>query len=376
MRIGIEAQRIFRRKRHGMDIVALETIRHLQALDTENEYFIFVKPDLDREVIQPSKNMHIIELKGFTYADWEQIALPMACKKYKIDVLHCTSNTAPIFCPVPLVITLHDVIYLEKENLNKGSLYQTLGSLYRRWIVPIVAKKAKHIITVSNYERDTILSTLHLPSDRVSTIYNGASDYFTINPSQEQLDALRAHYRLPKSYFLCLGNTAPKKNVSNTLKGYALARKQHKNLPPLVLLDFSHSALKVALENIAEPELNEHIQLIGYVPNMQLPALYQMACLFLYTSLRESFGIPMIEAMRCGTPVIASNTSAMPEISAKAALYIHPNDPQDIADKIIQLFNNTKLQNEMRTLGLENAQRFSWSKTAALSLEQYKAAAY
>lgn len=114
MKIAIEAQRIFRTNKHGMDFVALETIRELQKIDHENEYFIFVAPGEDR-CLEESENVHIIELKCPTYPLWEQVALPRAVKKIMPDLLHCTSNTAPLQCPVPLILTLHDIIYLEKR---------------------------------------------------------------------------------------------------------------------------------------------------------------------------------------------------------------------------------------------------------------------
>ena len=110
MKIGIEGQRLFRVKKHGMDMVALELIKNLQAIDTTNEYFIFVKPDEDTSCLTPSPNFHIIELAGGSYPIWEQFALPRAAKKYGCEILHCTSNTAPVFCDIPLVVTLHDII--------------------------------------------------------------------------------------------------------------------------------------------------------------------------------------------------------------------------------------------------------------------------
>ena len=135
MRIAIEAQRIFRPNKHGMAFVALESIRCLQQIDHENEYFILVAPGEDR-CLQSSSNMHIIELpsKG-GYPLWEQYALPKALKKINPDVLHCTSNTAPVFCDTPLVLTLHDIIFLEKKTGSNSSLYQKMGWHYRRLVV-------------------------------------------------------------------------------------------------------------------------------------------------------------------------------------------------------------------------------------------------
>lgn len=142
MKIAIEAQRIFRPNKHGMDFVALETIRELQKMDHENEYFIFVSPGEDK-CLKSSENMHVIELKCPTYPLWEQVALPRAVKRIRPDLLHCTSNTAPLNCPVPLVLTLHDIIYLEKRQSSSLSLYQEMGWHYRRLVVPRILPKAR-----------------------------------------------------------------------------------------------------------------------------------------------------------------------------------------------------------------------------------------
>lgn len=364
MRIGIEAQRIFRKKRHGMDIVALETIRQLQQMDTENDYFIFVRPGEDSSILQESPKFHIVPLKALSYADWEQIALPLAAKKYKLDVLHCTSNTAPFFCPVPLVVTIHDVIYMEKMNLRKGSWYQKLGFLYRRWNVPFIAKKAKAIITVSDYERTTIVNRLGLAKERVQTIYNGVSEHFHSAIDPQAVEQFRKEQQLPEQFIFFIGNTDPKKNVNNTVKGYALALQQDPLLPQLVMLDYSPESLNATLHSLNENELIPHIHLMDYVPNTQLPYLYRSSLVFLYTSLRESFGIPMLEAMRCGTPVITSNTSAMPEIAGDAAVLCDPNKPESIANAILKLSQDEGLRNRNREIGLQRAADFSWKSTA------------
>lgn len=134
MKIGIEAQRIFRKKKHGMDMVALELIRNLQQIDHENEYYIFVRPDEDDAVIKESPNFNIIRLKAHSYPAWEQIALPKAVKKYGCEILHCTSNTAPVNCSIPLITTLHDIIYMESSFIKiatgAASAYQKLGNIY------------------------------------------------------------------------------------------------------------------------------------------------------------------------------------------------------------------------------------------------------
>ena len=139
MKIAIEAQRIFRKDKHGMDFVILETLKELQKRKDGNEYYVFVAPGEDR-CLEESENLHIIELRCPTYPLWEQIALPRAVRKLKADLLHCTSNTAPLWCPVPLVLTLHDIIYLEPRQHRSPSFYQEMGWHYRRLIVPRILK--------------------------------------------------------------------------------------------------------------------------------------------------------------------------------------------------------------------------------------------
>ena len=151
MRIAIEAQRIFRRDKHGMDFVGLETLRELQKRKDGNKYYVLVSPGEDR-CLEESENLSIVEVHCPTYPLWEQVALPRAVQRLKVDLLHCTSNTAPLWCPVPLVLTLHDIIYLEPRQHRSPSLYQEMGWHYRRLVVPKILKKCKKIITVSHFE--------------------------------------------------------------------------------------------------------------------------------------------------------------------------------------------------------------------------------
>ena len=149
MKIAIEAQRIFRKEKHGMDYVALETIRELQKIDKQNEYFILVSPG-DDICLQESANVHIVTVNWPSYPLWEQIGLPLALRKIKPDLLHCTSNTAPVYGNIPLVLTLHDIIFLEKKQGKNQSMYQRLGRFYRRIIVPQILTRCKRIITVED----------------------------------------------------------------------------------------------------------------------------------------------------------------------------------------------------------------------------------
>ena len=177
MKIAIEAQRIFRKEKHGMDYVALETIRELQKIDQQNEYFILVSPG-DDVCLQESANMHIVTVNWPSYPLWEQIGLPLALRKIKPDLLHCTSNTAPVYGNIPLVLTLHDIIFLEKKQGKNQSMYQRLGRFYRKIIVPQILTKCKRIITVSHFECNRISHFLHIDKQLLVAVYNGYSQHF------------------------------------------------------------------------------------------------------------------------------------------------------------------------------------------------------
>ena len=177
MKIAIEAQRIFRKEKHGMDYVALETIRELQKIDKQNEYFILVSPG-DDICLQESANVHIVTVNWPSYPLWEQIGLPLALRKIKPDLLHCTSNTAPVYGNIPLVLTLHDIIFLEKKQGKNQSMYQRLGRFYRRIIVPQILTRCKRIITVSHFECNRISHFLHIDRQLLVAVHNGYSQHF------------------------------------------------------------------------------------------------------------------------------------------------------------------------------------------------------
>lgn len=373
MKIGIEAQRIFRKKKHGMDIVAIELIRNLQKIDLKNDYVIFVKPGLDDSCIKETKNFKIVQLAGGLYPIWEQFILPKAVQKEKCDILHCTSNTAPLNIKTTLVITLHDIIYMEGLHfLKKGAtLYQKFGNLYRRVIVPKVVKKADKIITVSKFEKKRIADFFKLDNHKLHAVYNGVGKHFVKINEPDKLAAIKNKYKLPDEYILFLGNTDPKKNTYGLLKAYDLYLKKSTKKLPLVISDFNKEVLKKYLSAINSEHIMDHIILSGYIDNYDLPAIYNQAFLFLYPSLRESFGIPILEAMACGTPVITSNTSSMPEISNGAAIIIDPYRFEDITQAMIHFENHPELRNEIIEKAFKQARKFSWEAMAQDVLKLY-----
>ena len=368
MIIGIEAQRIFRKNKHGMDYVVLQEIKELQQIDTENEYYVFVKPGEDR-CIESTKNVHIIELNCPSYPLWEQWALPRAAKNYGVEILHCTSNTAPIWCNIPLVLTLHDIIFLEPRDKQNHSLYQNMGWLYRRLDVPRILNKCRRIITVSNFEMENIISKLGISRERMAMIYNGYNDWFK---PIEETSQITKKYISDEGYFFFLGNTDPKKNTERTLVAYSKYLQQSGVKRKLLMADLNPDYLNGIIQRHHIENIREHLLMPGYIVNSDLPYIYNGAFAFLYTSLRESFGIPLLEAMACGTPVITSNTSSMPEIAGHEAILINPGNSDEIADMMLQLERDEVFYQKQKEIGIKRAKLFSWRKTAEQLLMLYK----
>lgn len=372
MRIGIEAQRIFRKNKHGMDMVALELIKALQRSNTQHEFVVFVKPDEDEQCLQASANVKIVKVRSAPYPIWEQLYFPKAAAKEKVDLLHCTSNTAPLWLKVPLILTLHDIIYLEKISLSQGSSYQKFGNIYRKLNVPKIVPKAVKILTVSDFEKDRIQQYFNLNDQRVLTAYNGVGAHFQPVLGQTELNNAKAKYQLPDQFIFFLGNTDPKKNVKGVLQALSILKKQNALPAPLVMLDINRDYLQSLATEIGDSAILNQIHFTGYVPNKELPAIYSLATLFLYPSLRESFGIPLVEAMACGVPVITSNTSSMPEIAQDAALIADPFKPETIAEAIQQLWQDKALQKSLITKGIQRAKHFNWDANALLTLKVYE----
>jgi glycosyltransferase involved in cell wall biosynthesis len=370
MRIGIEAQRIFRKKKHGMDFVALEAIREIQKIDKSNEYFVFVAPGEDR-CLEETQNMKIIEISSFGgYFGWEQYALAKALRRIKLDILHCTSNTAPLFCNTKLVLTLHDIIFLEKLVSKNKSLYQKLGRIYRRIIVPKIIPKASKIITVSNFERDRIKEFLNIDNDRIISIYNGYSNHFQIKTNPKEV---YSKYINTDNFLFFLGNTDPKKNTERTLLAYEkyVSKAKKGNISSLLIADLKEDIIDDILERNKIQYLKQYLICPDYIPNTDLPYIYSGAKAFLYTSLRESFGIPILESMACGCPIITSNTSAIPEVAGSGAILIDPYNIEEISTMIEKLIGDENFRAKQINYGLERVKLFSWANAARELINVY-----
>ena len=362
MRIGIEAQRLFRRKKHGMDIVVLELIKGLQKIDKVNQYFIFTKQGADEGCLVQQENFTIIKTRFAPYPVWEQVILPVLAKRHRLDLLHCTSNTGPLFINIPVLLTLHDIIFLNSEDniRNGGNLYQKLGNRYRRFIVPRLVPRCRFIITVSEYARAEIRRHFNVEARKVIKVYNGISERFKSFPSGEVLSQVKRKYDLPEKFVLFFGNTAPKKNLPGTLDAFLNHTSPNiEHEYKLVIADLGEKDLLKVLRSLNALHCRNRIHLVGYISHKDLVSLFHAAKLFLYPSLAESFGLPVLESMTCGTPVVSSNLSSIPEIAGDAAILIDPSQPRALGDAMEDVLSLGQLYQRLVTLGFERAGRFS-----------------
>jgi glycosyltransferase involved in cell wall biosynthesis len=198
------------------------------------------------------------------------------------------------------------------------------------------------------------------------------SSYFKPVTDAIQLNTVKAKYKLPDAFFFFLGNTHPKKNTAGTLKAFADFLSHTQSDVKLVMIDYDRTELEKLLASINAPALIDKIVLTGYINNQDLPAIYSLSQLFLYPSLRESFGIPIIEAMASGAPVITSATSSMPEVAGNAALLVNPLKTEEITAAMERIYNNPALSRQLIAAGLTQAAKFSWKAMAKDVLEIYK----
>jgi len=368
MRIGIVAFHLFRTNKHGMDIAALELIKSLVDLNLKHKFYIFSMGGPDDKILDQIEGIKVIKMPDVPYPFAEQVILPFLAKFHKIDLLHCTSNTAPLLCRVPTVVTLHDVIFMEYNLSKYRSLYHKTANLYRKLIVPYAIKKAKKIITVSSTEVSSI--SKHFPEtiDKLEVIPNAIAAHFYASPELNE----SPDFILPKRYIFFHGNGDPKKNLDGVLIAFASIVEEGKADFQLLLSELDDKNLNKTLQRLNLKHIRSYVIAAGYIPNKKLSKVYNKALIFLYPGIRESFGLPIIEAMACGVPVITSNRSALPETAGDAALYINPLDNSELKNAILHLLENQELRISLIQKGIQRALVFKREFTAQQTITIYE----
>ncbi len=293
----------------------------------------------------------------------------------KIDatgLLHVPHYNAPLFYPGQLITTVHDVCHMAQRQFFPG----VLKRIYSGQFLQQVLNKSNHIITVSNFSKAEITKYFKVDAEKIHVIYNGVDPLF--HPlNKEESDPVLAKHNFPEEYLLFIGNVKPHKNILGLITAYKIALEQDSDLPPLVILgQFKNliTGIPNLREIMQEQILAKRILFTGYLPTEDLPAIYSRAMLFLFPSFYEGFGLPPLEAMACGAPVITSNVSSIPEVVGDAAIRVDPYNTEEIADAIINLVGDQAKQQNLRKRGLEHIRLFSWKNSAQAHLEVYRKA--
>lgn len=373
MRVGIDARFITRHPRRGIGNYSLHLVAALVKLSPETDFFLYISIPDHEGVLPTGPNVTVRRLAMPAYPLWEQLALPRAARADRLDLLHCLGNTAPMFMPkgVRLVLSLMDVMFLQAGEFvpKPTNRYQALGRHYRRVVAPSCARAAAHLITISAFSRQDILQLIpgldparvhvtHLSCDAVFSQMRGAA----AGP-----DGAAAR----RPYIFALGADDPRKNTLRLVHAYLGLLGTQGFEHDLIISGYANWELSEAYRAVKQAGATDRVKFLGFIAISELVALYRGAALFVYPSLYEGFGIPVLEAFSAGCPVIASNVTSIPEVGGDAALYVDPLSVDEIAQAISRAVADGALRASLSRRGYAQAARFSWEQTARQTLALY-----
>ena len=373
MKIGIDARFITSTPRRGIGNYSLNLVAALVEALPDYQFYLYIS-SLDEEGILPtSKNVTIRKIGLPIYPLWEQFFLPLAAKNDGVDLLHCLGNTAPIFLPksIKLILSLMDVMFLQDGHLmpRPTSNYQRFGRLYRRLICPLAAKNSAAVITISDFSKTDILSLMpFLKPEKVSVAYLSCDPIF--RKQSLHLDGEENLLGISHPYIFCLGAEDPRKNTLRLVAAFLSILKKNNHI--LVVSGYSNWEKSEAYQLVKAKGATARIIFLPFVDIGELASLYAGADLFIYPSLYEGFGIPIIEAFSAGCPVIASDSTSIPEVGGDAVIYVDPLSEVEIANAIQSVVLDSNLRKKLKELGLKRAEKFSWGKTAAETYQTYQ----
>lgn len=370
MRIGINALFMIPGGVGGSETYLRNLITHLGRTDQTNEYVVFTNKESAntfrltcgnfREILCPIR-------ATFRPARviYEQLFLPLQAKKHDIEVLHSPGYTAPTIAPCPSVVTIYDLNFLRHpEDFSR------LSALTLSVLVPMAAKRCDMIITLSKNSMRDIAAALDVPEKKVRVIYPAPSESVSAH-NGSRVDQVRQRYGIRRKFILSVAASHPHKNLCRLVEAYHILRKEHSIEHQLVLVGLKGRDHPRLLDMIAKLSLESDVVVTGWISEGHLKSLYQAADLFAFPSLYEGFGIPVLEAMKHGVPVVASNASSLPEASGNATLVMDPYDVSQIAETILAALQNPELRTSLAERGERQANRFSWERAARQTLSVY-----
>jgi len=364
VRIGIDA-----RKLHdfGIGTYIRNILRELANIDQTTEYVLFSRPDDTAIASELGPNFRAVPTRSAHYSIGEQISIPIAVKRERLDLFHAPHYVLPALTPTRSVVTIHDAIHLMFPEYRR----HRLGHAYAHASLWTAAHKSDRIFTVSEQSKRDILKFFKVPPDKIVVTPNAIDERFSVAPSEEHVMQTRERYQLSHAYLLYVGNIKPHKNLERLIEAFRLVREQGRPELELIIIGDEISKLQSLRRAVHKYQLHRFVRFLGFVPDKTLAVLYRLASVFVFPSLYEGFGLPPLEAMASGTPVVTSNVSSLPEVVGDAAILVDPYRAEAIADGILQVLRSAHLRDDLRQRGFARVKAYSWRRSAQRVREVY-----
>ncbi len=374
MRIGIDYTAAVRQGA-GIGRYTRGLIGALPALDRENSYRLFVAGRGVRGAVPAGPNFSARWLPltdRETSLLWQRLRLPVPIELFlgKLDLFHSPDFVLPPVLSGRKVLTVHDLSFLRVPECAHPVLRRYLLD-----VVPRSVRRADLVLADSHSTRHDVIELLAVPPERVRVVYAGVEDRFRPVGEPGELDAVRLQYRLERPFILGLGTLEPRKNFTGLIEAYAALRERRRLPHDLVIVGGKGWLYEPIFERVESLGLGDRVRFLGHVPDADLPALYSLAACFAYPSFYEGFGIPVLEAMACGTPVVTARTSSLPEVAGEAAVYVDPYNTESLVEGLDRALHDEALRATLREGGRERAQSFTWERAGRELLEAYRAVA-
>lgn len=364
LRIGING-RFLLAKQTGVQRAAYNMVATLVKVDRDNEYFLFTGPQELGKDEWKHPNVTVIPAnirrdKTLHNMIWEQVTLPRLARQHRVDILHSPANMAPLFYKGKSIVHIHDLCFVVNPQW-----YSYLFRTWYKFVIPRLARKATRVVTNSNNSRNDLLLFCKLPIERVSLVYWAVDNSF-----HQEIDLASALTRQRKDYILYVGSLEPRKNIRILVEAFELLRKKNPDLKTKLVLIGGESPLFASV-SLTIKEYKDDIILKGFVNEHTLREYYRNAELVVYPSLYEGFGLPPLEAMASGTPVVTSITSSIPEVVGTAALTVDPSNVVDLSRAIGSVLRDQELRNKLIVKGFKQVRHFNWKHVARSILMTY-----
>jgi glycosyltransferase involved in cell wall biosynthesis len=367
VRIGIDA-----RKLHdfGIGTYIRNLVRHLARIDSDTEFVVFCRPGDVGSIRALGENFRGVPETAGNYTIAEQVRLPIAARREGVALFHAPHYVLPPLITCRSVVTIHDCIHL----MFPQYLPNRMAPLYASTSIRLAARRATRVLTVSESSKRDILRFVPVPPEKIDVIYNAYDERFGIEPAEEEVVRVRERYQLTDEFVLYAGNVKPHKNLERLIEAFELVRRRGLQHLKLVLIGDDISKYTALRRAVHRHQLHKYVRFLGYMPEETLAVMYRLAAVFVFPSLYEGFGLPPIEAMASGTPVVTSNVSSLPEVAGDAALLVDPYDPVAIADGIDRVLRDEGLRRDLRMKGLARAKQFSWESSVRRVHDIYRQA--